>query len=132
MSEEDDLEAEEPPISGTGDDLTGEAVAPDTAYQRVGPPETGDPVRALPAHREREIAVEEARSRKKMRGIYGYVLLGLLFLQVAAVHVVFVMFAVRNEWQVEGPVFIAYLGTTLGETIGLAHVVVRHLFPTQE
>lgn len=128
MSEKDDLGADEPPAPG--DDLVGQEVAPEAAYDRVGTPETGDPVSALPAPREREVALAAARSRKKMRDVYGYVLLGLLFLQVAAVHVVFIVFAVMNGWEVEPPVFIAYLGTTLGETIGLAHVVVRHLFPT--
>lgn len=92
-------------------------------------PGTATPMDSLPADTRSELVHREIHERLELRGNYARWLLGVLIIQILVVHVVFLLYGFWNQWDVTGSIFVTYLATTLGETVGLATIVVRYLFP---
>lgn len=71
----------------------------------------------------------DAEAARKQKAAWHRALLGALIVQLLIVHLLFWWFLKRNNWDIDPRIWMTYLGVTLGETVGLAYIVVSHLFP---
>lgn len=84
-----------------------------------------------PVHLENARQLGEHRARKtelNLRRVFGYGLLGIVVLKIVAADVVFLIYAAKSDWHIDGTTMQVWLGATVVEVIGLAGVVVKYLF----
>lgn len=60
--------------------------------------------------------------------VFGYGLLCAVVLKIAAADIVFVIYAAKSGWHIDGTTMQVWLGATVVEVIGLAGVVVKYPF----
>lgn len=81
-------------------------------------------------------ALDDVEERRKaqfvdLRSGYGWGLLVLMYLQVALANGIFIYYARARQWDVPSSVMQVWLGATVVQVIGIATIVVRHLFPSK-
>lgn len=84
-----------------------------------------------PIHLENARQLNEHHARKtelNLRRVFGYGLLGAVILQLAVINVVFVIYAVKNDWHIDGTTVQVWFVGSVVQVIGLAGVVVKYLF----
>lgn len=113
---------------GTANGESGET-SPDDVRGRVGETHSDPASFDDHDHRHRQLTVRDHKSHVRLRSVYGWTLVSALLAQLAVVHLIFWRYLIHNGWDVDPRVFITYLATTLGETVGLALIVVQSLFP---
>ena len=115
------------------------------------PAGSGDPPPARPAVTEAEIQqvldalpvaapvaqldpqTREAAQRHRLRGVYGWALLGFLAAQVIVADVAFFLYTAWGvHRRVPPTVMSAWLAATVVEVIGVVYAVTRSLFPLSD
>lgn len=84
-----------------------------------------------PVHLEQSRQLSEHRARKtelNLRRVFGYGLLLAVIAEIMFLNVVFVIYAAKNDWHIDGTTIQVWLGATVVQVIGLAGVVVKYLF----
>lgn len=97
----------------------------------IGRPVTAEDVDTYERLSQIEAKTEEGRGQRRLRTIYGTVLLGLLSAQIIAV-TVFAFLMGFSIISIDRWVTTTFVGGTLGEVSGMIFLIVRHLFPAQE
>ncbi len=80
-----------------------------------------------------DLEKDELAARNVLRKGYGWGLLAILACQIAFVDWIFYRYADEGrDWNIESSVMTAWLTATVIEVVGIAAVVVRHLFPRRD
>jgi hypothetical protein len=86
----------------------------------------------LPPSRE-ALAARDYEQDIGLKKVYGWVLLGLMGVQLAIADVVFVLYAKNGvAWKIPPQVIDIWLGATFVEVVGVVYVVTRYLFPPRD
>lgn len=91
------------------------------------------PMEDLPfEHRQQQQALKHAENDADLKQKYGNRLLTLMAGQLIVTNVLIALVLWRGyDWQAPVAMVNVYIGSTFVELVGLAYVVVRHLFPHQ-
>jgi hypothetical protein len=84
-----------------------------------------------PVHLEQSRQLSEHRARKtelNLRRVFGYGLLLAVVAEIIFLNAVFVIYATKNDWHIDGTTIQVWLGATVVQVVGLAGVVVKYLF----
>lgn len=98
---------------------------------RIGRPVTAKDVDTYDRLTQIEARAEEGRGQRRLRTVYGTVLLGLLSGQIIAV-TTFAFLMGFGVISIDRWVTTTFIGGTLGEVSGMIFLVVRYLFPARE
>lgn len=120
-----------------GDDLTGDEVKPENVIEQVGPASESELLDRLPADQEKQFATKfaqsalnDARSRNRLRNFVGYILTTVFVLVVVGSQVAFYRWALANRWDFGADVWTGYAAITIAEVGAIYRIVVKHLFPS--
>ena len=97
----------------------------------IGRPVTAEDVDTYDRLSQIEDRTAEGRGQRRLRYVYGTVLLVLLSLQIIAV-TAFIFLLGFGIISVDRLVTTTFIGGTLGEVSGMTFLVVRYLFPVQD